>query len=164
MISHGIRHGLIFGTISTLYLFSIMRTFSPRVWGYNDYSDRIKRKVPAQTRKEKSLATAISLPWLIFVLTFPIFSTLSLKSSLGGEIPILTAFLNLTILFIFMTIGDLVVLDWLIVSRITPAFVIIPGSTREDYRDFSHHYKAHAKAAAVILLIYFLIAGLISLL
>ncbi|MHB8055828.1 MAG: hypothetical protein ACYDH3_11340 [Candidatus Aminicenantales bacterium] len=155
-------HGLIFGAISTVYLLVMMIVFSPRVWGYSDYPDAIKRKVPVQTRKEKTLAIIISVPWLAFVLAFPVFSTLALKAKLGGEIPILTAFLNLMALFIFVTIGDLVILDWLIVSRITPKFVIIPGTTREDYKDFSHHYIGHAKAAVILVPAFLLIAVAIT--
>jgi hypothetical protein len=54
-----------------------------------------------------------------------------------------------------------VILDWLIVSRITPKFVIIPGTSKEDYKDFSHHFKAQAKATLVILLLSLIIAGLV---
>jgi hypothetical protein len=41
-----LAHGLSFGLIA----------FSPRVWGYRDYPDAVKRKIPAQTGKEKPLA------------------------------------------------------------------------------------------------------------
>ena len=51
-------------------------------------------------------------------------------------------------MFTVANMGDLFFLDWLIVSKITPKFVIIPGSEAEDYKDFSHHYKGHAKATS----------------
>jgi hypothetical protein len=158
-----IRQGLFFGLVSTAYLFLIMRLFPARVWGYEDYSDAIKRKVLAQTKKEKTLAAIISLPWFVFILAFPVFSTFALKAKLGGGISIWTAFLNLLVLFVFATIGDLVILDWLIVSRLTPKFVIIPGTVKKDYEDFTHHYLGHAKAAAVLVPALLLIGGLISL-
>jgi hypothetical protein len=162
VINHLITHGLFFGTVSTVYLFLIMLVFSPRVWGYEDYPERIKQKVRPQTKKEKTLAAIVSLPWFVFVLAFPFYSTIALKARLGGEIPFLTAFLNLLMLFVFATIGDLVILDWLIVSRITPKFVIIPGSDREDYRDFSRHYIGHAKALAIVIPIILLAAAAMS--
>jgi hypothetical protein len=59
------------------------------------------------------------------------------------------------------TLGDLLVLDWLIVSKITPKFVIIPGTDKEDYKDFSHHYKAHARAAIALVLLSLLFAGIV---
>lgn len=161
-LNHMLMSGLLFGAVSTVYLFLIMRIFPPRVWGYEDYSDAIKRKVPPQTKEEKTIASIISLPWFIFILAFPVWSTITLRAKLGGEIPFLTAFLNLLVLFVSATIGDLVILDWLIVSRITPKFVIIPGSTREDYRDFSHHYIGHAKALAIVIPILLLVAAGVS--
>jgi hypothetical protein len=146
----------------TGYLFLMMVTISPRVWGYSDYSQEIKNKVPPQTKDEKRLALLVGLPWFIFTFGFPIYSTTLLKAKLLHVIPIQTAFLNLLVMFLLVSFGDLVILDWLIVSKITPQFVIIPGTEARDYKDFSHHYKAQLKAALVIIPILLLIAGLIS--
>ena len=156
-----ITHGLFFAVIFNGYLFLVMVLTSPRVWGYTDYPEVIKCKVPPQTQREKLLAAVIGLPWFIFVLGFPIFSTYVLKSKLGNEIPFLIAFLNLLVLFLLATVGDLVILDWLIVSKITPKFVIIPGSERADYKDFSHHYKAHAKALVGLILVCLIFASIV---
>lgn len=161
MISHFITHGLFFALITNAYLFLTMLFTSPRVWGYNDYSQAIKNKVPAQTAQEKRLGLLIGIPWFIFILGFPIFSTHVLKSKLGGEIPYWAAFANIFIMAQLTTLVDLVVLDWLVVSRITPKFVIIPGSEAADYKDFSHHYKAHARAAIVLTLLSLLLAAIV---
>jgi hypothetical protein len=141
-----------------------MVSTSPRVWGYTDYSEAIKAKVPPQTQKERRLAWVIGLPWMVFILVFPLYSTYVLKARLGGEIPFWAAFLNVLALVLLATLGDLVVLDWLIVNTITPPFVIIPGTGRSDYKDFSHHYKGHARAAPVLILICVVFAGLVWLL
>jgi len=163
VITHIVTQGLFYGVIVTGYLFLIMIAFSPRVWGYQDYPQVVKSKVPPQTKKEKIIARIIGLPWFVFVAGFPVFSTFALKSKLGGEIPFLTALLNVLAMFLLATLGDLVLVDWLLISKITPRFVIIPGSDREDYKDFSHHFRGHAKAAIPIIMIALLIAGLVSL-
>jgi hypothetical protein len=72
------------------------------------------------------------------------------------------AFLNLLVLFLFATFGDLVILDWLIINKITPNFVVIPGSEKQDYKDLSHHFKGHAKSLVVIVPILLLVAVIIS--
>ncbi len=151
--THFLTHGLFYALAVNLYLFLMMVTTSPRVWGYADYSDEIKAKVPPQTPHEKRLALLISLPWFIFTFGFPIYSSFALKASLGGEIPYWTALLNVLVLVLLATFGDLVILDWLIISKITPAFVIIPGTDVTDYRDFSHHFKAHARAVIPLLVV-----------
>jgi hypothetical protein len=162
--THIITHGLFYGAVLTGYLFLLMITLSPRVWGYKDYPDIVKKKVPAQTGKEKMLGAIVGLPWFVFVMGFPVFSTLALKSKLGGEISFATALLNVLVMFFFGTLGDLVLIDWLIISEITPKFVIIPGSVKEDYKDFSHHFKGHAKAAIPLTVLCLIIGGLVSLL
>ena len=164
VIAHIITHGFFFGLVVTGYLFLFMITFSPRVWGYKDYPDIVKRKVPTQTGKEKWLGAIVGLPWFVFIAGFPVFSTLALKSKLGGQISFATALLNVLIMFLFATLGDLVLIDWIVISKITPKFVIIPGSVKEDYKDFSHHFKGHAKAAVPLIALCLIIAGLVSLL
>ncbi len=160
--SHLITHGLFYMIMVNGYLFILMLTANPRVWGYHDYPEAIKIKVPPQTRKEKLLATFVGLPWFAFTLGFPIYSTFALKSKLGGEVSFLAAFLNMIVLNLLAALGDLVVLDWLVISKITPKFVIIQGSEKADYKDFSNHFKGHAKASIVQVLICLLIAAIAS--
>jgi len=162
IVEHILTHGLLYGVIVTGYLFVMMISTSPRVWGYNDYPQSIKDKVPPQTKSERRLAMLVALPWFIFAFGFPIYSTLILKAKLSNNISMWIAFLNLSVLFLFATVGDLLILDWLIVSRITPKFVIIPGTQKEDYRDFSYHFKGHAKALIAIVPIFLILAGIIS--
>lgn len=161
VVTHILVHSLIYAVSVNAYLFMVMITISPRVWGYADYPAVIKNKVAPQTRKEKRLAALISFPWLIFVLGFPAYSTYVLKSNLGGSITFWMAFLNLAVMFTSANIGDLILLDWLIVSKVTPKFVIIPGSEVEDYKDFSHHYKGHARATIGMVVISLIMAGVI---
>lgn len=163
IIEHFLTHGLLFAVIVTGYLFVMMISTSPRVWGYNDYPQSIKDKVSPQTKSERRLAILVSLPWFIFAFGFPIYSTLILKVKLSNDISVWMAFLNLLVLFLFATIGDLVILDWLIVSKITPKFVVIPGSEKQDYKDFSHHFKGHMKSLIVIIPILLIVATIISL-
>jgi len=143
------------------YLLLMMVSTSPRVWGYVDYPDEIKAKVPPQTAKEKRLALLIGLPWFIFTFGFPVYSTYILKASLGGDLPFWAAFLNVFVLVLLATLGDLVILDWLIISKITPSFVIIPGTEAADYKDFSHHFRGHARAVIPLLLVTVVIAAIV---
>jgi hypothetical protein len=139
-----------------------MVTLSPWIWGYQDYPDVVKRKVRGQTKKEKRMAGIIGLPWFVFVAGFPVYSTLALKSKLGGEISFRTALLNVLVMFLIATLGDLVLLDWLLISKVTPKFVIIPGSDKKDYKDFSHHFRGHARGAILMILLGLIISGFIS--
>ncbi len=161
VLTHVISHSLFYAAVLNGYLLLMMITLSPRVWGYSDYPEAIKAKVPPQTAQEKKLAMIVAIPWFIFILGFPFYSTYMLKSDLGGEISFWTAFLNIFAMVLAGTLGDLVILDWLIINKITPAFVMIPGTDKEDYEDFSHHYKAHAVAAVPLILLCFIFAAVV---
>ena len=156
-------HGLTFALVANGYLLLMMVTMSPRIWGYVDYPEAVRAKVPPQTKQEKVAGAMVGLPWILFVLGFPVFSTFALKAMLGGEIPFLVAFVNPLVLLQLFNLSEVLILDWLIVSRITPSFVIIPGSTAEDYKDMSHHYRGHVRASAVLVLLSLIIGAVVSL-
>ncbi len=138
-----------------------MVTFNPRIWGYQDYPDRVKEKVAPQSRKERGIAGLISFPWFLFLLAYPLISTVLLERDLGGDIRFEVAFLNIFFMVFLFFLVDLVLLDWLIISKITPNFVIIEGTTSDDYKDFSSHYKGHFFAFLPLIFVCGLLALLI---
>lgn len=161
LLSFSLIHGLTYGGGITAYLFLLMINTSPRIWGYQDYPDRVKEKVPPQTRRERTIAGISGVPFFLFSFGFPVYSILTLKAQTGGSISFMDAFVHLLILMAFTTFGDLVLLDWLIISKITPRFVVIPGSEAEDYKDFSHHYRGHLRAAIIMVILSAVIAVIV---
>ena len=133
-----IIHGLFFAGIITIYLLAMMKLLPPRVWAMSDYPKSITEKVSPQTKEEKKKGAIMFIPFLIISFGIPIISTLMLKVEMGGQIDIISAFLNIFGLFMFANIADLVILDILIVGTITPKWVVIPGT--EDLVDTE--YKA----------------------
>ena len=84
LLSFSLVHGLIFGGGVTGYLLLFMVSTSPRIWGYQDYPDRVKKKVPPQMRRERTLAGIYGVPFILFGLAFPVYSVLELRVGLGG--------------------------------------------------------------------------------
>jgi hypothetical protein len=158
IITFIVTQGLLYAVIVNSYLFLMMITLSPRVWGYTDYPQVVKDKVAPPTKKEKTIAIIVGIPWFVFVLGFPIFSAYNLKMTLGNQHSFMIAFIHLITLMLLTSIIDAVVLDWLIISRITPKFVIIPGTAPEDYKDFSYHFQGHLKASVIMVIISIILA------
>ena len=73
VVEHLVKHGLFYALVVNLYLFVLMVSTSPRIWGYSDYPQIVKDKIPPQTRREKLVATLVGLPWFIFTFGFPLF-------------------------------------------------------------------------------------------
>jgi hypothetical protein len=156
-----VLNGLSYTAIGAGYLLIFMITFNPRIWGYQDYPEKIKDKVPPQTRRERMIAGLVGLPWFLFILSYPLISTAYMETERGGEIPFEIAFSNIFFMVFLFFLVDLVILDWLIISKITPKFVIIEGTTSEDYKDFSHHYKGHLLATLPLILICVIFSAII---
>ena len=161
-LNYSLQQGLTYGLMLTGYIFLMMITLSPRVWGYTDYPDIIKEKVQPQTRNERTIAIIVSIPILLFAIAYPAYSLRSLKNIQGGTLGFTDALVHLLLMAIFSTVGDLIILDWLIINKITPGFVIIPGSDVEDYKDFSHHYRGHVKATVIMVALCFMAAYIVS--
>lgn len=155
-------NSLFYAIVGNGYLLLLMYFFNPRIWGYQDYPEKIKEKIEPQTRKERAIAGLVSIPWIIIVFGFPLYSTFLFKSQQGNEIEFFLAFLNIFSMVALFFLGDLIILDWLIISKWTPDFVIIKGSVKEDYKDFSHHYRGHAKASIPLVLICAIMAIIVS--
>lgn len=159
-----LTNALVYAAILNGYLLLMMCTTSPRVWGYTDYPEKITDKVSPQTPAEKRLAVVLSIPFLLFTLGYPVYAMLRLKANFGGEVPFGTAFTGVFMMAFLAWLVDLVLLDWLIISRITPDFVIIPGSARADYKDLSEHYRAQVRALPVLTVVCLAFAGVITIL
>jgi hypothetical protein len=158
-------HGSLFALLLTVYLLSVMRFLSPRIWAFSDYPPEITEHVPPQTDRERKFGALLAIPFFILGLGFPIISTLILKNTYGGLIPLLDAFLNAFGIMMFGNVADLVILDWLIVGTITPSWVIIPGTENlkdTAYKDFRvYHGKGHIWGTILMAVLSLIIAGLI---
>jgi hypothetical protein len=162
--SYSLQQGLFYGLVINGYLLLMMMTVNPRIWGYEDYPDIVKQKVQPLTDREKRLRYIFALPFFLFMPLYPIYSVLQMKSLNGGTISFIAAFVHLLILAGIAFLGDLIILDWLIISKITPKFVIIEGSDPADYKDFTHHYIGHAYASVIIILILAALSYIVSVL
>ena len=162
--NHILIHGLFYAAVFNGYLLLMMVTTNPRVWGYADYSDEIKAKIPPQTKEERGKAILWAIPLMIFAIGFPIYSSIQLKNELGDDASFWLFFLNLLVMVSLVYLVDLVILDWLIVSKITPKFVVIEGTEVSDYKDFSHHYRAQLRAVPILIVICLIFAAIVTIL
>ena len=161
-LTYSLQEGLFYGACITIYLLAMMMTVNPRIWGYSDYPERVKRKVKPPSDDEKKIGLFVALPYFIFMPFYPIYSVLRLRIMMGGNISFWDSFVHLLILAALASFGDLVLLDWLIISKITPGFVVIEGSEAEDYKDFRNHFVGHAYASVIIFCLCGLIAYIVS--
>jgi hypothetical protein len=153
-------HAVVFAVLVNGYLLLLMVSVSPRVWGLHDYPERVRQKVPPPTRREKVLGVLLSVPFLALVAGLPFVSVGLLAARHGPELSFVMVWIHVYILLLAASALDWYVLDQLIISRITPAFVVIPGSERADYKDFSAHFRGHLRGLLLMVPLSALLAWL----
>lgn len=130
VFQHILVDGLVFSVIIGAFVMGTL-WYNPRLW-LQDYPQVVKDKVPPMNDQEKRLQKIIVVPFLLLMVGAPYLSVTLVKAANSGVITFPYAYLTaLGVLQVF-NLFDAVVLDYLILVRMKPAFAIIPGTTSED--------------------------------
>ena len=119
--------------------------------------------VPPKTGREKILSAILGLLFLLLLLAVPIVSTMQARQRFGGESPFLIlAGHAFGVVFLF-NLADWLILDCLVFCRITPAFVVIPGSEgASGYKDYGFHFRGFLKGTAFSVVAALFISGIVG--
>lgn len=113
----------------------------------NDYPSDIKARFGPMSDKAKRQAAILSIPFLFVLVGGIIWSNLRLKRVNGGQLGRKTAFLNAFALIFSGWLFDLTILDWLLFVKVTPSFVVLPGTEgMAGYDDYGFHLREHMRA------------------
>jgi hypothetical protein len=130
-------HLAIYNLVASILLYGSL-AYNPRIWLHR-MPPEVRNKVPGKTPQEKRVFAVFAIPFLIWLLGYPIVYVLQQQPDL------LTSCLMFCAFFAGFAIWDTLVLDLLIFCQITPRFIIIAGTTREDYANMKYHLRSGAK-------------------
>lgn len=138
---------LIFHLFTYYLLLSILLyaslAYNPRMWLHR-MPPEVTAKVPAKTPGEKRLLlTTVAIPFLLLLVGYPTIYVLQWDANWLNSFLILCAF------FAGFDVWDTLVLDILIFCKFTPRFIIIAGTTREDYANMKYHLISGVKGLAI---------------
>ena len=87
-------------------------------------------------------------------------SFLGVRTNAGNDIPFVTAFVHLFVMFTVFNLLDWLVLDWLIVVAIRPSFIILPGTEgMAGYRDYGFHFRGFLIGMLITFITSIVVAG-----
>jgi hypothetical protein len=130
-------HLLIYNLAASVLIYGSL-AYNPRLWLHR-MPPEVRSKVSEKTPRERKVFLRIALPFLLFLFGYPILHVTLAQADL------LTSFLTLAAFFAGFALWDTLVLDILIFCHFTPRFVIIDGTSREDYSNMRYHLVSGAK-------------------
>ncbi len=146
-------HLIIYNLVVSIFLYGSL-AYNPRMWLHR-MPPEVTAKVPGKTPQERKLFIFFALPFLFWLFGYPIFYVLQQDFNLS------TNFLNLLAFFAGFALWDTLVLDILIFCRITPRFIIIEGTSREDYSNMKYHLVSGTKGLVMSLVFSGVLAGIL---
>ena len=126
-----------------------------------DYPPEITADIPAQTAEEKRSGMRFGLPFLLFLMGFPL--VFGLVNKFSGGMGFAANWLALFTLMLSFNLVDLVILDWMIFCFLTPRFMLLPGTEgHPGYKNYFFHFVGFLKGMIFVLVGSLVVAGLIE--
>ena len=136
-------HLFIYNFVISIFLYGSL-AYKPRMWLHR-MPPEVTTKVSEKTPQERKLFILFALPFLLWLFGYPILYVLQQDASLSTNLLMLLAF------FAGFALWDTLVLDLLIFCKMTPRFIIIEGTSREDYSNMKYHLVSGAKGLVMSL-------------
>jgi hypothetical protein len=114
---------------------------SPRLLR-NSYPEALKAVVPPLTREERVTGRWLALPFLLVLAGYPIYAAVRFQGASG----LLARWAYTAGITSAFNLWDWLIVDWLVICAITPAWVVIPGTARHPaYQDYRFHFRGFLK-------------------
>jgi hypothetical protein len=148
-------HLTLYNLVASIYLYASL-AYNPRMWLHR-MPPEVVAKVPGKTPEEKRMLAFVALPFLGWILGYPIIYVAQHQAGFLANFLVFCAF------FAGFAIWDTLVLDLLIFCHLTPGFIIIPGTSREDYANMKYHLVSGAKGIVIALVFSGILAAIATL-
>ena len=123
---------------------------NPRLW-MHDYPADMRAKVPPLTRREKQVQLVVTVLFLAAGVGALVWAGTRLLAANGGQVTFLTAYVHIFLVLNIFNVFDAVVLDYLLIARLKPKFVMMPGTAGMEYlfEDWGMHLRNYLKGIVV---------------
>lgn len=149
-----LTHLMIYNLAASIWLYGSL-AYNPRLWLHR-MPPEVRSKVADKTPEERKLFAGIALPFVLLLFGYPIVYAIQQDADLLTCSRILLAF------FASFALWDTLVLDVLIFCKLTPHFVIIDGTRREDYSNIKYHLVSGTKGLGMSIVFSGLLALVIT--
>ena len=136
-------HGLFYGLVMSILLgilITVSQKMNAEMW-LEDYPPEIREQFGPMSVKAKKQKGVLSLLFLAAFLGPVIVSIMTLDRPGYQQV-----FWNVFFVVLTFNVFDLLILDWLIFSTLTPDFIVLPGTEgQRAYKDYRFHARGFGK-------------------
>lgn len=154
LIQHGSLWGLLFGGTFCAAILILGRINAEML--INDYPPDIRAKAGPMSSGARKQASLASIPLLLALTAVIVLALHQLRQAEGG-LTLPSTFVVVTVMLQVWNLIDLVILDWLILMTLRPAFMIVPGTA--GYHDYRFHFHKFLNGIVLTLIL----SGIITL-
>ena len=143
-----LRDGALLSVVASTYLLVLLR-FNPRMF-LKHFPKEIREIVPPKSEKERRMSILLGAPLGLLFIGSTFASALLWRASAQGSLSFWELFAHVFGLFFLFNLVDLLILDWLIVCRFTPRWLIIPGTEHIVMpKEYLYHFKGFLMGTVV---------------
>lgn len=139
-----ILHAAGWGVVLSAVLFPLvlgLTRLNPEIM-LKDYPPDVQAQHGPMSARARRLRLPVGLAVTALLVALIVWSFQAVRAGAGGDLSFRDAFWHLFVMFNTFNLLDLVVLDWLIVVRLRPRFLILPGTAGlPGYADYAFHFK-----------------------
>jgi len=143
-----LRDGALLSVVTSTYLLVLLR-FNPRMF-LKHFPKEIREIVPPKSEKERWMSILLGVPLGLLFIGSTFASALLWRASAQGSRSFWELFAHVFGLFFLFNLVDLLILDWLIVCRFTPRWLIIPDTEHIVMpKEYLYHFKGFLMGTVV---------------
>ena len=160
VVGYGVGFGLVMSVLFTVAIFA--GAFASRDFLLNDYPPAIQERYakPKSARGRRVAVWVGVLFWGACCVPLTVAAMLRLRADLGTDLGFGPAAVAGALMFLTMSLYDLVVLDWIVFAGLRPRLLVLPGTEdMREYRDLRFHAVAALKGSPLILVVGLLTGG-----
>jgi hypothetical protein len=149
-----IRGIVIYGSITSALLVILILgslKFNSRLW-IQDLPKDLQALIPPKTPQEKKQSVYFAIMFFIIFLLGPIAGILDLLGVAGMKPGFWQSVILSYGIYSVFNLVDLLVIDWLFICILTPQFIMIPGITAGQLRDYKKYFRDFLKGIFVIII------------
>jgi len=163
IISNALVFGVVLGSILFTTILVVVR-INPEIM-LRDYPPDVQAEHGPMSDRSKRQRLVVAILVLAVMFGVIVASLAPILNDVEAADLFPTMFVHFFVMFSVINVLDWLVFDWLIVVRIRPSFLILPGTKgMAGYRDYAFHFRGFLIGILITLAASLLLAALITLL